>query len=68
MTRFCCTFATRPKKRTNCQKKKAGWLLTNACLTGGGDGKKYGWFGRELQSEDFVVEGPCCLEGMRVDL
>ena len=66
MTRFCCTFVTRPKKRTNCQKKKAGWLLTISCLTGGGDGKKYGWFGREEQREDNVVKGLCCLEGLRV--
>jgi hypothetical protein len=68
MTRVCCTFGKRSKKRTNCQKKKAGWLLTNSCLTGGGDGKKYGWFGREVQNEDNVVEGTCCLEGQRVYL
>ncbi len=36
------------------------------CLTGGGDGEKYGWFGREEQREDNVVKGPCCLEGQRV--
>ena len=56
------------KRGPTVKKKKAGWLLTNPCLTGGGDGKKYGWFGREVQSEEFVVEGPCCLEGKRVDL
>jgi hypothetical protein len=69
MTRVCCTFVTRPKKRTNCQKQKAGWLLTILCSTGGGDGEKYGWFGRKVQREENVVEGVCCLWwGQRVYL
>ena len=36
------------------------------CSTGGGDGKKYGWFGRELEREDNVVKGACCVGGQRV--
>ncbi len=24
MTRFCCTLVTRPKKSTNCQKRRVG--------------------------------------------
>ena len=66
MTRIRCTSSLIWAKRTGCQKKKAGWLLTISCLTGGGDGKKYGWFGREEQREDNVVKGLCCLEGQRV--
>jgi hypothetical protein len=68
MTRVSCRFVTRPKKRTNCQKKKTGWLLSILCSTGGGDGKKYGWFGRELQREDNFVKGACCVGGQRVYL
>jgi hypothetical protein len=68
MTRISCRFVTRPKKRTNCQKKETGLLLTILFSTGGSDGKKYGWFGREVQSEDNVFEGSCCLEGKRVHL
>ncbi len=56
------------EKEDQLSKKKAGWLLTNSCLTGGGDGKKYGWFRREVQSEDNVVEGTCCLEEQRAYL
>ncbi len=36
--------------------------------TGGGQGKKYGWFGRELQREDNFVKGACCVGGQRVYL
>ncbi len=39
MTRVSRRFLTRPKKRTNNQKKKAGWLLTILFSTGGGAGK-----------------------------
>ena len=66
MTRVSCRFVTRPKKRINCQKKKTGWLLSILCSTGGGEGKKYGWFGRELQREDNVVKGACCVGGQKV--
>ena len=50
------------------KKKKAGWLLTILCSTGGGDGKNYGWFGRKVQREYNVVEGVSCLWGQRVYL
>ena len=68
MTRVCYTFSYASEKRTNCQKKKAGWLLTILCSTGGGEWKKYGWFGRKVQREDNVVEGVSCLWGQRVYL
>ncbi len=32
----------------------------------GVEGKKYGWFGRELQREDNVVKGACCVGGQRI--
>ncbi len=38
------------------------------CSTGGGEGKKYGWFGRELEREDNVVKGACFVGGQRVYL
>ena len=40
MTRVCYTFSYASEKRTNCQKKKEGWLLTILCSTGVGAGKK----------------------------
>jgi hypothetical protein len=63
MTRVCCTFSHASEKKDQLSKKKAGWLLTILFSTGGGDGKKYGWFGRKVQREENVVEGVCCLWG-----
>ena len=54
------------EKEDQLSKKKTGWLLSILCSTGGGDGKKYGWFGRELQRGDNVVKGACCVGGQRV--
>ena len=68
MTRVCYTISDASEKKDQLSKKKAGWLLTILCSTGGGDGKKYGWFGRKVQREDNVVEGVSCLWGQRVYL
>ena len=54
------------EKEDQLPKKKTGWLLSILCSTGGVDGKKYGWFGRELQREDNVVKGACCVGGQRI--
>ncbi len=68
MTRVCYTFSYASEKKDQLSKKKAVWLPTILCSTGGGDGKKYGWFGRKVQREDNVVDGVSCLWGQRVYL
>ena len=68
MTRVCYTISYASEKKDQLSKKKAGWLLTILCSTGGGDGKKYGWFGRKVQRMGKSMEGVSCLWGQRVYL
>ena len=68
MTRVCYTFSYASEKKDKLSKKKAGWLLTILFSTGGGDGKKYGWFGRKVQRMGKSMEGVSCLWGQRVYL